>query len=307
MNHPIPSRLLCVALISIFAGVGATSQAATLFEFGPSSSYVSSDVDFARQTSESTTGAGYTFETAFSDSQALSPSSGYSGPTFYGGYRFTSSDINSGLTNQKVRSDYTNLNNNDALWLQTYRSEGWADGTYSFAAVFVFKQEDFNADYTTGDIGVDGMSTTFYYNSSGTASDVFNPEGRWLIEKDGSYYISEATIMGPKGGSSTVEISGSELTSTQWAAYNPTDSLLFDSGSASFESISLSGITSVGVYFGDDSFTGSTSTNASVVSFGVSEFSASGSNIPEADFSMLLLPLLVLVSGRRILKKRCRC
>ncbi len=301
--RPILNHLLRTALIGTFAGLGAYSQGAVLVDFGPSDSYVSGDVNYARTATESGSGP-YTDETAFSDTAALSPSSGYSGPTFYGGYRFDSTEIQSGFNNQKIRNNYSQMDGNDTLFLQTFRTDGWGEGTFSFAMVYVFKQADFNAPYSAGSIKLNGMSTTFYQNTSGSPTDEFSPTGRWLIQIDNTYYLSQATIDSPGGSSVTVSINESELTSTLWAVYDPTTSLLFDAGSASFESVALSDITSVGVYFGDDSFTGTSNPNSSVVSIGVSEFSASG--IPEPDYGMLLLPILIVVGFRQALKRGSR-
>ncbi|WP_309397120.1 hypothetical protein [Cerasicoccus maritimus] len=304
INNPLHGSILSTALTLVLSGAFTSSQAATVFEFGPSASYVDSDTSFERTASESGSGP-YIFENAFSDTTALSPSSGYSGPKVYGGYIFTSSDIDSGFSNQAVRNNYSNLGSNDTLWLQTFRSLGWGSGTFSFAAVYLFKQEEFNAGFETGNVGVDGFSISFYQNSSGSPADKFSPVGRWMVEIDGVYYLSEATISGGNGVGNTISISGSELSSTQWAVYSPESSILFDAGSATFETISLSGVTAVGVNFSDDSFTGDAS-GSSVVSFGVSEFSVTGTTIPEANSFMLILPAVFLVGIRCFSRKHRR-
>lgn len=303
MKNPRPHlpSLTILTLLAAFVCIGQGLNAATLISYGPSNSYVSADETYAR--TATMTGSGpYVDENAFSDSSALSPSSNYTGPAFYGGYVFTSSDIPSGFTREQIRNDYTGLNNDDSMFLQTFRAEGWATGTFSFAAVYLFKQEDFNAPYNDGSITLDGLSLTYYENTSGSPTDRFDPTGRWLVQIADIYYLSEATITGTPGAANTITINESELNATQWAVYDPSTSLFFDAGSASFDTISLSGVTSVGVYFDDDDFNG-IDTGVAVVSFGVSEFEATG--IPEPTSATMLLAVFALITGcHRTIKRR---
>ncbi len=65
-----------------------TLHSATVFEFGPSNSYVTeNNIDYRRTAKISGTGP-YISTVAFDRSTPLSPADGYAGPSFYGGYTF---------------------------------------------------------------------------------------------------------------------------------------------------------------------------------------------------------------------------
>lgn len=282
----ITPRPLLAALAALSGLSSAAVWADQVLAFGPATDHVTADTAFA--TSATRTGAGpYTYLNAFDDTQALSPASGYSGPVFYGGYTMTSSTVQGSSLAGAVLNNWSLIGGNDALRIYANVSSGWDGSTLGFSSVYIFKQADFSAPYGTGDFSLDGLSVT--YRASG-AGGAFLPTGRWVVQVDGAYYVSQATITATYNTVSTISLSGSALSSTLWAAYNPSSSLNFDQ-SVSFSSLDLSQVTAVGVYFEHDSYLGTSDASAALLA--ISAFSATGtvSPIPEPSSAALLLGL----------------
>lgn len=267
---------ICILLAVGFSLVGllsARSSAATVLSFGPSNSYVTADTTFAR--SATRTGSGpWTYLNAFSDTAALSPASDYSGPAFYGGYALTTSSVQGSNLAGAVLNNWSFLGSNDALRIYANISTGWSGSTLGFASVVLFKQSDFASPYNTGNFALDGLSVT--YRASGAAG-AFTPTGRWVVQVGSVYYLSEATITSAYNTTSTVAISGTTLSSTKWAVYDPSSNLFLDAGST-YATLDLSQVTAVGVYFEDASYLGTSDTSAALLA--ISAFSASGA-VPE--------------------------
>ena len=276
-------------------------QGAVLVNYEAGNDYVSGDTTF--NTSASQTTPDYTYRNSFSDTTQLSPASGYSGPTFYGGYEFSSSTIEKGITRQQIR-DYTLSGKGDQVYLQSYNSPGWLGSTLSLHGVYIFLQQDFNSGYETGSISLDSVSMTWngYGNTAGSES--FDFEGRLVVQVGGAYYVSDTTIdLSTYNGD--VTISGTALSSAQWATYDPSASLDFDAGSASFGSLELTSITAVGIYFEEDGWNGTDSAGAAY-GFGIESFEATGSTIPEPQHMGMLLGAISLLSSLLIRRIRNR-
>lgn len=291
MIFPQKNTLLMKIHAILLAFSALTASADTVLSFGPTQGYVTGATTFASQAVRTGTSPGpYEYLNAFSGTQALSPSSGYSGPVFYGGHRFSSSSVQ-GSTLLGVVVDNSSTNGgNDALRIYANVSSGWAGSTLGFSSVYLFKQADFAAPYNTGDFALDGLSVT--YRASG-AGGAFLPTGRWLVQVEGAYYVSQATITGSYNTTTTVSLSGTSLGSTLWAAYNPSSSLDFNQ-SVTFSALNLSKVSAVGVYFEQDSYAGTSDASAALL--GISAFSATGavSSIPEPSIAALTLGLIGL-------------
>lgn len=285
-------NLLTFVSVIVFLSVCAPLYADVVLDYGPSDAYVSEPINFNRTTSSAGT-APYTFTNAFSDTNPLSPTANYNGPTFHGGYQFTSTTIQKNISRQRVDND-TNPTDVDQILLQGHNSEGWAGTTMSLHGTYVFKQADFNPGYKSGAISLDGLSVEY----TGYGSDDLVLTGRFVVEKDDQYYVSQSTIDLLKWTGS-YDISGTTLASEQWAIYNPESSLDFDASSAVFNSLNLEQITAIGLYFEDDEWEGGVSQTA--FSLGISSFEASGTMIPEPSTSLAMLVAIGCLSlvGRR--------
>ncbi|AHF91632.1 hypothetical protein OPIT5_16855 [Opitutaceae bacterium TAV5] len=300
-RHSVP--LLAIAATGILGLAALPASADTVFSFGPTTSYVDADTTFARTATRTGVSPGpYTYLNAFSDTNPLSPSSGYSGPVFYGGYAFTSSSVQGSTPAGTILNNWSLLGSNDVLRIYANVSTGWAGSTLGFASVYLFKQADFAAPWNTGSFNPDGFSVT--YRASG-ADGAFVPTGRWLVQVGASYYVSEATITAAHNTISTVSLSGAALGSTRWAAYDPATSLNFDQSTASFTAIELTAVTAVGLYFEQDAYLGTSATSGGLLA--LSAFSVTGTvtPIPEPSTLALCAGLLSLaaLAGRRLARR----
>ncbi|MDP0496417.1 MAG: hypothetical protein Q7Q73_09440 [Verrucomicrobiota bacterium JB024] len=280
---------------SLIVGCAATAQADVLFNYG-SDSYVTGDKNFSHKATESGTGP-YVFVNAFSDTTALSPTSGYTGPLFYGGYDFSSSNINpeSGISRQQVRNNYQSY---DQIFLKcTNFPDGWTGADLSLHAVFVFQQADYNSGYTTGDLSVDGLSVS--WGSVNIGGD-FDLAGRLVVQIGGTYYVSQTTFAMSSDGS--FSLSGSALSTETWAVYNPTASINFDQSSAVYSSLDLDNVTATGLYFEDDLWSGGTYDAA--FDLGIKTYEVSGTVIPEPAHMSVLLGIFILFGLCRRLRSR---
>lgn len=293
----IAGRLMASPLLAIAAAFSCLVPAArssTIFEFGPSTSYVTENVDFERIAS--VTGSGpYTSKVDFDGNTPLSPSSGYSGPAFYGGYSFSSDTHQVGFNNQVLFNNYAKAGGNDAIYFNVIGPDNasFHETTMHFASVFVFKQASFNAAFQEGSVGVDGFSISLYKHANGATNTQFKPEGRWLVEIGGTYYLSDHTFANGIANDTyaTFALSGGDLQGTLWAAYNPAADLFFDAASADFQRLDLNSITSVGFYIDDASFKATSATVG--MRLGVTSFSVTTA-IPEPGTVALIgVPLLL--------------
>lgn len=278
------------------AGFALTAQSAVLVSYEAGNDYVSADTTF-NTTATQTGSSPYTYVNAFSDTTQVSPASGYTGPTFYGGYEFSSSTVAKGITRQQIRT----YAEGDQIYMQSFNSGGWLNSVLSLHGIYVFLQQDFNSGYNSGSISLEGVSMTWngYGNTAGSES--FDFEGRLAVQVNGTYYLSDMVIdLSTYNGN--VDISGTTLTNAKWAAYNPSADLDFDAGSASFIDLELTSITAVGIYFEEDGWNGTDAANAAY-GFGIESFTATGSVIPEPSQMGALLAavclLSVLVARRR--------
>ncbi len=299
MHNPLVSLPLGVALLALALQFSATlSPASVVISYGPSDSYVASDTSFNR-TAGSTGSGPYIFRRSFSTAtnDQLSPSTGYSGPTFYGGYQFISSTINSGFSRQQIRNNFGSPAV-DQIYLQSFRSEGWAGSTLSLAGVYLFQQEDFISGLSTGSVNITSMSVSYsgFINTTDSSTDF---AGRYVVRIAGVYYVTQSTFnLALNSGSNTLD--STALQSELWAVYTPSTNLNFDQASAVFSSLDLTGITGVGIYFENDGWSGS-SASSTPYGFGIRSFEVQG--IPEPS-SLALFGLAALFFANRLRSRK---
>ncbi|WP_043589527.1 PEP-CTERM domain protein [Geminisphaera colitermitum] len=299
-----------LAIVTGFAALATTpanAAATTVFSFGPATDYVTADQPLAHNPNTTATGSGtagnpYTYTVAFNNTSALSPASAtdYAGPVFYGGYTFTSSSIANKAPTTRLINNWANMGGNDTIriYADAGTSNDWNNSTLSFASVYIFKQANFTAGNTTGDMALEGLSLTYRaYGAEDGVTSAFAPTGRWLVQVGDTYYLSKTTITTSTKAAATVSLSGAELSGTQWAVYAPGTSLNFNQTAASFTTLELNKVTAVGIYFEQDNYTGTTDRNAALLA--ISAFSATGTTntIPEpTTYAMWIASALALAA-----------
>lgn len=260
------------ALGMLWLGAG-TVCADELFSFGPDSTYVASDAVFSDAPGTANVGGvKYIERQNYNPADPLTPSSGYTGPEFYGAHEITSWGLFQGFTKRQVR----NKTPEDYLFLQAYQAGGYT-GNVSVAGFFLFKQEDFNSGYETGSLSVTGLSVTVNCYNSGE----HNQSGRWVVEKDGTFYVSQ-TALTIYGTSKVSTLDPNEL----WTVYDPADPtrrINFNQAGATYSALDLTGVTAAGIYFEHDLWDAGTGNEA--FSFAVKAFEVSGAlgEDPEPD------------------------
>lgn len=239
----------------------AVARAAETSLFGPSADLVSKDVPFRRLAQP--TGEGpFAFVNPFSDTMPLSPgSTAYTGPVFHGGYVFTSSSIDVGITRQQIRND-RNLHGDtaDTITLQAFRQGGWADSVLTLHGVYVFKLAPASAVAAAETL--DGVSLA--WSGSGNSEPgraPFDLAARLVVRKDDAYHISDTrfSLVATRG---SFALEGPALRAVRWAPYAPASRLAFSPPAAGFAPLDLGGVTAVGVYFENNGWLGSANANA---------------------------------------------
>ncbi|QYY36702.1 hypothetical protein [Ruficoccus sp. ZRK36] len=267
-------------------------NAATVFNYGPSTEYVTNDAGYSRNVNSSgsgTSGDPYVYEKPFSDTSELSPASSYTGPQFFGGYVLTSTDIATGYNRQQVRTTTGNPTL-DRMVLQ-FDNIDYTGTTLSFAGVYIFKQDQFNPGYTSGAVSIDG-----FYSIDSQCFSGLNCDARWVVEIDDVYYVNNSVF----SLNGTRELTGENLQNALWAVYDPATSLNFDQSSAVFSSLALDNVAAVGLYFEKDSFT-VTGTQAPTLMIGNIQVTGT---IPESSSSAILMGLFVMIAVFYRMKRR---
>ncbi len=173
----------------------------------------------------------------FSDSTALTPSSGYTGPAAYGG---ASQEANADGTFSNT-GRYRMVNNSNGDYLELFQGISWADivdNSRQQAAVTYFKS---GAPFSIS--ADDALSVTARGFMQGTGPE--NLVGRWAVrDSSGDIHVSNETFA---LSTTKTSFTSSTLLSTTWAALDTSDDDLFQSY-GSFGTLSLTGLTGAGVY-----------------------------------------------------------
>lgn len=253
--------------------------------FGPSDAYVSADANFGRISSAS---EGVAIN-PFSDTLPLSPVSGYSGPTFYGGYQWTTTTDTRNFTRQQIRNNNTPEPLTDQMYFQVASpSANWDGAVLTVVGAIVFRQEDFLNGLSAAPLKLENLSmqtTAFFQGESANP-----PEVRFLVRVGGIYYLSQ-THFPLDLGESNGGLDATALAAETWSPYDPLANLSFDQENAIFAALDLDAVTAVGLFFENDGWAG---VPEKVTQFGVGirSFEASGTSSqidpePSEEFALI--------------------
>ena len=118
----------------------------------------------------------------YSESDPLTPTSGYTGPEFYGAHEIISwGGCFRGYTKRQVR----NKTPEDYLFLQAYQAGGYTGNVFRGGVFSCSSRRILIAGDETGTLSVTGLSVTVNCYNSGD----HNQSGRWVVEKDGTFYV----------------------------------------------------------------------------------------------------------------------
>lgn len=265
-----PKLVMLSAVTTILAQLTATAATVAAVQWG--GDYVSSTQSFAddvpanRTASDqygdpdgphTTGGTDSIAGRAYSSTRAFSPSSGYSGPTFYGGgsvHRINST-INDGFSELSV----LNQGGNDSLH---YHIDTGGDA-HTFHLLVLFDKADFSNGADTA-LGI-GLNEGEFSLSTAQASGHHTDEIlRWVVRDGSQLYVSEATTL--LTNNSDFNVPYSSLTS--WSAYNPNDVNPAGTGmeadlwsvdfneAGPFSSHTFTDVTAVGFYIEHEAATG---------------------------------------------------
>jgi hypothetical protein len=173
---------------------------------------------------------------------AMSPSSGYTGPTFYGGAQAIRYDSFGTSSSNGITMRIHENGSNDLMRWQ-YLVPGSVPAEW--VAVTLFTKPDFINGGSGATVTINGTSslslTVNAFNTLPAASTL-----RFVIQDGSQYYVSNSTATLTSGAGSTFTLSGAALTSETWAAYNPSSSDL-RLPTTGFSPHSFTDITSVGL------------------------------------------------------------
>ncbi len=235
-------KKIIIAALATAALMGA-AQATTILNWG--GDYVSANAQMVLGTPTDT---GLKRTWAYSDTTAKSPSSGYSGPTFYGALESESSagptDLTVKRVTQNAAGDRIDVNNDQST------------ATYNRAAGLIFfKQADWLA-LTSGAVSFDATSsidirfTANNRNSGGSRAAVLN---------NGTWYLSSTEFTAYSG-----TLSIPNAAAENWGAWTATGApLAAPPGSFTTPGSTFTQIQAVGYWF-DVTRSGSTPRNANV-------------------------------------------
>lgn len=241
----------------------------------------------------------------FSDTVALNPSSDYTGPTFYGGAKWTNDqNVNRAFSRAQIRTDGgegTFADSHITLALSTGTSFP-SGGNATLAGVVIFNQADWLNGADTGPVELNSFSATTVGSLRTTNTTT---EFRWVVESNGNYYLSNTvedwyTLTKNSTQVRSFTLDSTDLASETWALYDPS-TLNFNQTAASFGALPVTTVTAVSLYFEADQIVYDTS-GFQQFSMAVREFSAVGTVVPEPAQVASLLGLLVF--GLAVWKRR---
>lgn len=248
------------------------AKAQAIFQWGESSDYVTSGRPLRDIGGDSVTTN--TFNRAYSESWSITPISGYSGPTLFGGWEVTAGSLSAATAANQVANNRPDLGGNDALFFRTQPSSATTTTLNGLVVGDLSESVAFSA--------LESFVVTGIRNGVGA----FNL--RPVIQANGSYYIgSNATAIGTVYPLESML----DIEANNWNTYNPLSSI----GSVG-SSLSLDGteeVTRVGFWF--ERSTGSGATMDTLVS----NFSVTAIPEPSAYGSIFGFLALSLLAARR--------
>ncbi|MDR1281092.1 MAG: hypothetical protein LBK99_09760 [Opitutaceae bacterium] len=305
-NHPHKTNLARAGITGLTfaaASVATTlAETGTIFSYNTtnrSGNYATYDRPFsaggrtAVKTGTGTAEDPYVYTNAFSDTTPMTPpaTQWFWGPSVYGGYKLTTTAPDTAIT-EKIYRSY-----GDAPLISLSRTGAWAGYTLRASGVMLFKQADFSDDFNSAPVTVSGFTATV---SQSGASMANNLTGRWLVQINDIYYLSNITTAIPTNGGA-ISLTGTTLGNAKWAAYDPSENLVFDNSAATFSTLALENVTAVGIYFSGSVANGAYNTG---FSFALRNFTVEGDlyvpNVPEPGAAALWLGGLLLVATTTI-------
>ncbi len=283
------TNLMKTSLKSVFA---ATTVAALSIATAHAQVIVNFGGDYVTTTTPGnyswTGGGGGDYVVAFSNTTQLSPTSGYTGPTYYGGaFRGSWTVSTAGNTNVVNAADGTN----DAIQLDN--GAGTTAANTGYAGLVIFRKADFLNGGNTNQVDITSSSS---FTARGTnAQNTGALDVRWVLRlSDNTYVISQLASSTFGNSNSYTTINSGDLTALSWFTYDPVTSV-FNIGSATTPT--FTDIQAVGVWFGDTT----NSVNARYQGR-LSIFTADVTIVPEPTTWVLLagsLATLVFIRRRR--------
>ena len=263
------NKLTTTFALSFMAIAGpALTAGDVIVSYDPSEYSLDYDVDFER-VATSAPGSSNAKVAPFSDAEPLlqTGTSGYNGPSIYGGYQFSTTNGDWSFGREQVRH---NTKGDHAITLQSYSGETWAGADMALHAVFLFEKSDFNPPFNTKAVSVDGFSIKWNTYFKGTDRNVI---GRYVVQIGGELYVSDFDFGMTNRGSS--QLGKQHLAGIQWAPYDAATDLNFDAESAEYKTMALDDVTGVGVYVEEDRWIGDGSVSAPYM-LSITSFEAKG-------------------------------
>lgn len=223
-------------------------------------------------------------------------STGYTGPTFYGGAQSIRYDsFGTSSAGEIVMRIQDNGATGDYMRVRI-REPYTSSGLWEAVNVTLFTKSNFLNGGSSATIGLDSSSSFFLDFTTALGTTGTRGDFRFVVQNGSQLYVSNTVYA--NNGAGTATLSGSALLNETWAAYNPTSSDL-RLPTSSFSAQTLNNITGVGFAWSVNNFGGNV--NGGDAQFGVDRFSFAASPIPEpSSFAALAgLGALGLVATRR--------
>lgn len=268
----ILAGLLTVATSSVSVAQG------NLVNWGwGATNYVNASTDLNRKNADiSGLLAGSNFSLTSPDT--LSPTSGYSGTSFYGGAVTQTLATSAHAAWDRFRIQ--DQGSGDMFDFQITQHS--AQDAHNMALAIVWNKADFlnSTNFITFD-----ANSQFRIQLEHVDSSMTNGTGYWLVQNGSTLYLSQATFS-PTNGTYTYNPYVNASSDGNWAVYNPSGlNMNFDQSAANFQDQQFADITAVGFYIEHDSFRDN-------FNFSIQGFSVSAA-VPEPA-SLFLLGTVVL-------------
>jgi hypothetical protein len=209
-----PNKITMKMSLKLLAAVAVVSaanlNAATMLMDWGSTTYVTSAASFSNP---APTDSGLTRVYPYSSATAVSPSSGYTGPTFYAAIQYsqasgTLSNITRQIANDNTNGDYISL---------TTASPTNVSNTLN--ALIFFKKSDFQNGMSTPTVTLD--STSAFNITRGNGGFTANTKSVRAAVLDGTqWYLSSASV-DPTANNTTYTILA-DASAGMWGTYDPT-------------------------------------------------------------------------------------
>ena len=206
MFAPLVSRRLALCGVALLAAPSVFAD--DVVTLSPSTALVTANAQSQRY--PLTSPATLLKSIALNLSTPISPSSGYTGPTFYGGIYTTSPSFDY----LRFSNDNTSPGRGNDTFVM-YATAGYSYTTADVATgLFLFKQANFSSGLNTGNVQIDSLSFNGRVGGSSVAGNAY-----FVLQRNGStYMITPATGYSATWGST---IAVNDLAASSWYNYDP--------------------------------------------------------------------------------------